>query len=210
MDTLKAARFYWILKNRLQSFKTYFHSKMFDISFNSSNCLVHPNCEVYGLNNIQIGKSFKAREGLWLHAIKTYENQIFEPSIVIGDNVAGSKHLHIAAIESIKIGNNVLFGSNVLITDHNHGAYARNINANFASRPSTQPRKRLLSGSPVVIEDNVFIGDGVMILPGSYIEEGAVVGCGSVVNGHIKSSSIAAGTPAKIKSTYNWESSSWE
>jgi len=210
MNTQKKARLYWILKNRFRNFKINFHSKIFDISFKSFNCQVHPNCEVYGMNNIQIGKSFKAREGLWLHAIETYENQIFHPSIKIGDNVAGSKHLHIAAIKSISIGNNVLFGSNVLVTDHNHGVYASSVNTIDASCPSTHPSKRLLVGSPVVIEDNVFIGDGVMILPGSYIEEGAVVGCGSVVNGRVRRGSIAAGTPAKIKSTYNWESSSWK
>ena len=203
-----AARIYWRIKNQIRALNSALCSIAFNLSFNTTGCSVHSNCEVYGLEAIQIGKNFKSREGLWLHAISRYENQLFSPRIIIGDNVALSKNVHIASITSIKIEDDVLIGSNVLITDHNHGLYGRHLSP--ASKPSEQPRLRHLSGLAVVIERNVFIGDGCIILPGSYICEGSIIGSGSIVNGYIEASSIAVGRPAKVIKLFNPNSESWE
>lgn len=50
----------------------------------------------------------------------------------------------------------------------------------------------------VVIGDDVLIGAGVVVLPGSRIERGAVVGAGSVVSGTVPEYAIVAGVPARI------------
>ncbi len=50
----------------------------------------------------------------------------------------------------------------------------------------------------VVIEDNVWLGTNVIVLPGSYIEEGAIIQAGSVVRGRIPAGGIAGGHPAKV------------
>jgi len=50
---------------------------------------------------------------------------------------------------------------------------------------------------PIVIEDNVWIGQYVVILPGVRIGEGAIIGAGSVVVKDVDKCSITAGNPAK-------------
>ena len=51
---------------------------------------------------------------------------------------------------------------------------------------------------PVTIEDCVWVGMNVTILPGTVIREGAVIQAGSVVHGEIPSCAIAGGNPAKV------------
>lgn len=50
----------------------------------------------------------------------------------------------------------------------------------------------------VTIEENVWIGSDVIILPGITIGEGSVIGAGSVVSKNIPPLSIAAGNPCRI------------
>jgi acetyltransferase-like isoleucine patch superfamily enzyme len=51
---------------------------------------------------------------------------------------------------------------------------------------------------PIVIHDNVWIGTGCTILPGSEIGEGSIIGAGSVVSGLIPEKSLAKGNPAIV------------
>ncbi len=59
--------------------------------------------------------------------------------------------------------------------------------------------------SPVIIEDNVWIGTRVTVLPGVTIGKGAIIGAGSVVTKNIAPNSIAVGNPAcVIKENIQW------
>ena len=60
----------------------------------------------------------------------------------------------------------------------------------------------LCSKGPVVIEDNVWIGDKVTILGGVTIGDNAIIGANSVVTHDIPSNCMAAGMPAKATSFY--------
>ena len=51
---------------------------------------------------------------------------------------------------------------------------------------------------PVVIDDFVWLGSRVTILPGTHIEEGAIIQAGAVVHGHIPKYARAGGNPAKV------------
>lgn len=51
---------------------------------------------------------------------------------------------------------------------------------------------------PVIIDDFVWFGSRVTILPGTHIGEGAIIQAGAVVHGHIPKYSIAGGNPAKV------------
>ena len=51
---------------------------------------------------------------------------------------------------------------------------------------------------PVIIEDNVWIGTGVSILPGVKVGTGSVIGAGAVVTHDIPADSIATGVPARV------------
>lgn len=50
----------------------------------------------------------------------------------------------------------------------------------------------------MLIEDDVFLGTQTLVLKGSHIGRGAVIGAGSVVAGEIPPQVIAAGNPARI------------
>lgn len=51
--------------------------------------------------------------------------------------------------------------------------------------------------SPIVIGNNVFLGYGVVVLPGSIIGDNVIVGAGTIVRGKLKSNSVYAGVPSK-------------
>jgi lipopolysaccharide O-acetyltransferase len=161
---------------------------------------------IRGKSHIMIGKNFSCRTNLWLEAVTAFNEQAFSPRIEIGNNVGASDFLHIAATNSIRIGNNVLIGSKVLITDHLHGDYRDS----SPSSPKTSPHDRHLSNNlTVIIEDNVLIGDNVCVLPGVTIGYGSVIGANSVVTSNIPAWSIAAGVPAKVLKKFDSIENKW-
>ena len=63
-------------------------------------------------------------------------------------------------------------------------------------------------GQPIEVQDNVWFGRNVIVLPGVKIEEGAVIGAGSVVTKSVPKCAVVGGNPAKIigyrnKETYD-------
>lgn len=95
----------------------------------------------------------------------------------------------ISADEAITIGDRVMIGANctVIDTDFHPLNPARRI------ADVTDGARR-----PVVIEADVFIGMGCLILKGAHIGAGAVIGAGSVVTGAVPARAIAAGNPARV------------
>ena len=165
-----------------------------------------PRSYLRGLNSIQMGEDFWAGEGLWLEAITQYNDQRFAPRIVIGNHVRFSHWVHVAATNSVEIGDDVLIGSKVIITDHNHGHYSK-AHTSPLIPPSLRP---LDDDQKVVIGNRVWLGDGVVVTPGAYIGEGTVVGANSVVRGRIPSFCTAAGSPAKILRTFDFNAQEWK
>ncbi|TRX40133.1 LbetaH domain-containing protein [Flavobacterium restrictum] len=170
------------------------HSGLFFIKSNSS---------ILGCEKIIFGKKFFANRFLRLEAIGDSKDIILK----IGDNVALGESVHIGAFNSIEIKDNVLIGSRVLITDHNHGRYS----GIHQSSPFEPPVKRqLFSSGPVVIHENVWIGDGVIILPNVEIGFGTIVAANSVVSKSLPPYCIAAGTPCKVIKKFHPETQLWD
>lgn len=162
---------------------------------------------IKGSRNIQVGKNFCCKDGLWIEAVTEFRGVFYQPKIVIGNNFSASDSLHIAATNSITIGNDVLIGSKVLITDHLHGIY----NSGEHSRPDMPPGLRpLTSNKSVLIEDNVFIGDNVCILPGVKVGFGALIGANSVVTSDVPPHSIVAGSPAVVIKKFIETENKWK
>lgn len=152
---------------------------------------------------IEIGKNFTTGFGCRLEAIPL--NESYKKCIKIGENVQINDYVHIGAVESVIIGNDVLIASKVFITDHNHGSYDELIN----DEPMSVPIKRKLLCKPVIIEDNVWLGESVCVLPGVTIGKGCVIGALSVVTKSIPPYSIAVGSPAKVIKNFDFEINKW-
>lgn len=171
------------------------HKESFeDLKFNSlgvkSNVL--PNYYIKNAKYIKIGDNFSALYNLRIEAWDTYEGVSFVPEIIIGNNVSFNTDIHIGAINRIVIGDNVLMASRIYITDHSHG----DIDSESLELP---PVKRFLkSKGPVIIEDNVWIGEGVSILAGITIGKNSIVGANAVVTKSFPPNSIIAGVPARL------------
>jgi lipopolysaccharide O-acetyltransferase len=126
--------------------------------------------------------------------------------IEIGRNMMAYHNLHIGAVESVIIGDDVLIASGVYISDHNHGSYS----GELQSSPFEPPVERSLTSSPVIIGNNVWIGERASILPGVSIGDGVIIGAGSVVTKSLPNFVIAAGVPAKIIKRFDTEKNIWK
>jgi lipopolysaccharide O-acetyltransferase len=162
---------------------------------------------IVGDRHMRLGNGFRAGRMLWLETVSSYGPYRYSPTLVIGNRFSGSDALHIACAFSVEIGDDVLVGSKVHITDHNHGVYQGD---SPHSAPSFAPASHPLHGRGVRIGHRVFLADGVVVLPGSTIGDGVVVGANSVVSGELPSDTICVGTPAFPIKRYNLTSQTWQ
>ena len=153
---------------------------------------------------VNIGKGFTTGFSCRIEVVPS--NKTNKSCIKIGENVQINDFVHIGAVESITIEDNVLIASKVYISDHNHGGY----DINHSSDPNSDPIKRLQVSKPVKIKKNVWIGESVCILPGVTIGKGSIIGALSVVTKDIPDYTIAVGSPAKPIKKYNFETKKWE
>lgn len=130
------------------------------------------------------------------------------PLLRIGENVQINDYVHIAAARSVIIGSRVLIASKVHITDHNHGCYDET--SGQLDSPNVPPSERPLFCKAVIIEDDVWLGESAVVLPGVTIGRGSIIGALSTVTKHIPAYSIAVGSPAKVVKRYNLENKTWE
>jgi acetyltransferase-like isoleucine patch superfamily enzyme len=155
----------------------------------------HFPVRLIGAKYISVGDRFSALGRLRLEAYDNFKGQEFYPRITIGNNVVMNTDCHIACIDSVTIGNFVLFASRIFITDHYHGSIDRE------SLGLPPAERGLYSKGPVVIEDNVWIGEGVSIMPGVRIGENSIIGANAVVTRSFGPNSVIGGVPARLIKT---------
>lgn len=160
--------------------------------------------EIRNRRFIQLGARLTTGVGCRLEALPQDDHEIH--CIHLGTGVQLNDYVHIGAIKSVYIGNDVLIASKVFITDHNHG--------NFESSPRTEMKKapieRALEAKPVHIGDRCWLGENVVILPGVSLGEGCVVGASAVVTKAFPAYSLIIGNPGRLYKRYNIESEQWE
>lgn len=171
--------------------------------FFSKSRIVRQPYFIRGKSHIQFGSNLTTGIGLRIDADPAQQQDY---CITLGNNVQLNDYVHIAAIDSVEIQDNVLIASKVFISDHNHGSYSGDTH----SDPKIAPIDRPLYSKPVTIERNAWIGEFVSILPGVTIGEGSIIGSNSVVSKSVPPFSIAAGVPAKVIKTYNFQTEKWE
>lgn len=110
-------------------------------------------------------------------------------NISTGNKVFFNFNCVVLDVAPVRIGNNVFFGPAAQIYTVNHPLDAK-------------ARNTLIEqAQPVVIEDDVWIGGGAVLLPGITVGKGSVVAAGSVVTKDVPSGVLAAGNPCKVIKT---------
>jgi galactoside O-acetyltransferase len=107
--------------------------------------------------------------------------------IAIGRDVLVNAHSVIGAMEYVGIGDHCIFAAYLHITDATHGM----------DEPEELIKHANPTSAPVIIGQNVWLGSGVMVMMGTKIGDGAVVGAKSLVNKDIPPMSVAYGIPAR-------------
>ena len=110
--------------------------------------------------------------------------------IIIGEKCYINSGCVLYSGNGITLGNKVLIASNCTLSPSNHG-----IRKEFTMLE--QPHMQSKGG--IVIEDDVWIGANCVILDGTYIEKGCVIGAGSIVKGRLKQYGIYYGNPLKLQ-----------
>lgn len=158
--------------------------------------------EFIDIGSLTLGRRARI-DAVWL-----INGQRFQPSIRIGEGVSFGDDLHIGCTGRIDIGDGVLGGSHIYITDHDHGRYS---GEGDHSDPAMPPAAReLTGGGSVTIGRNVFIGEYVTITKNVTIGDGAVIGAMSLVNRDIPANTLAAGAPARVIKQYDPARRRWD
>lgn len=145
-----------------------------------------------GTEYIEMGENVRLGKEIALTAWDKYGEQHFSPAIKIGARTFIQDYAHISCINKVEIGEDVLTGRWVTITDNGHG------DTNMGALQDTPIKRRLVSKGAVRIGDRVWIGDKATILPGVTIGEGCVVAANAVVTKDVPSYCVVAGNPARI------------
>lgn len=167
--------------------------------FGKNSTIMKPFLQLSGCSNIKIGDNTTVLSNARLAVYGSGS----EANITIGNNCyIGFGFSALASAEAnISIGDNVLFASNVLVTNENHG---------IDPESNTPYMDQKLSARDVEIGNGCWIGEKVCILSGVTIGEKCIIGAGSIVTKSIPSYSIVVGNPARIIKQYNFQTKRWE
>lgn len=136
---------------------------------------------------ISEGGYIRIGNGVTLQDHVFFQLTLPNPKVYIGNNSFIGRNSISTAKNLIRIGNDVLIGSNVQIIDHGHGM--------VRSVPIREQRAVI---GEVIIGDDVWIGAGAKLLMNVNVGTGAVIGANAVVVTDIPDYAVAVGVPARV------------
>lgn len=131
---------------------------------------------------LRIGRGTLLEPGCWLTLGP-------EATISIGEGCFLNRETMLAAVESIEIGDHVMFANHCFVGDADH---------RYDDPESPVTHQGFVAKGPVRIGHNCWLGIGCVVTGGVTIGERTVVGANSVVTGDLPAGVIAAGAPAKV------------
>jgi acetyltransferase-like isoleucine patch superfamily enzyme len=162
--------------------------------FGNGNIIGSP-LEIIGGEYISIGNNvFIGKNGV-ISAWDNYMNVKYTPRLTMGNDIIIQTYCHITSINRIEIKDGTIIGKWVTITDNAHGK------SEWEDLLISPIKRNLYSPGPVIIDENVWIGDKVTILPNVHIGKNAIIGANSVVTKDIPDNCVAAGIPARVIKT---------
>jgi acetyltransferase-like isoleucine patch superfamily enzyme len=177
-----------------------------------------------GWDFASLPKNIRVGAGCYLERQESFKRfrSTREPGLVLGDRVmvytwtefniepagvleVGDDSVLVGAVfmcaESIRIGRRVIVSYNVTIADsdfHPHDPEQRRLDAIANAPQGDRSRRPVIGSKPVVIEDDVWIGIGAIILKGVRIGQSARVGAGAVVTRDVPAGAVVVGNPAQL------------
>jgi len=131
--------------------------------------------------SVRIGERATLEDDVWLKIVAG------EARVEIGCHTFMGRGVELDVSRHVSIGDHVLIGPGVFITDHNHNIAA-------GQRIDEQG----CAAAQVIIGNDVWLGARVIVLPGVTIGDGAVVGAGAVVTRNLPEYSVSVGIPARV------------
>lgn len=153
----------------------------------AKNMPISGRCKLAKRLRAWFGKKIMASVGMDVNIEK---GAVFGPDCKLGDKSGIGVHCELYG--PVYIGRYVNMGPEVVIYTRNHNTSRTDIIMQMQGYDDEKS---------VIIEDDVWIGRRVIILPGVTIGKGSVVGAGAVVSRSIPPFSVAVGNPAKVVKT---------
>lgn len=175
------------------------------------NC-IYSNLKKYGYGcDFNINSSITYQDGsnyndiilgnnVWMYGHLITQNN---GKIILEDFVKVGTNCFIMAVNLIKIGKDTAIADNVYIVDNNNHPI-NPIDRRIMRHTPVGSQERMWKFSdnaPIIIGENVWIGNCVRINKGVTIGDNAIIAANSVVTKNVPANSIAAGNPAKIVKT---------
>jgi acetyltransferase-like isoleucine patch superfamily enzyme len=159
------------------------------VQFGINCAIVNPSVVKLG-NNVVMG-----------HSSSIFTAYKDKTSVIIGQGTQIGSYNAFSALDNITIGEFVLFGPYVHISDHSH-------RYDDISKPIMH--QGVYSKGPITIGNGCWFGFGSHVLSGVKIGKNSIIGANSVVTNDIPDYCIATGSPAKAIKRYNHKTGIWE
>lgn len=143
-----------------------------------ASVIVLGRVSIHGSGRVHIGENVLLYPDVHLETIE-------EGRIYIGDGVVISRGTHIVAVTEVTIGKGSMVGEYTSIRDANH-----------SRDPDLPIRDAGFLAKPIEIGQEVWLGRGVVVLPGVRIGDEATVGANAVVTRDVPGGVTAVGMPA--------------
>jgi acetyltransferase-like isoleucine patch superfamily enzyme len=171
-------------------------------------CRISPSAQFAGhLRGIRVGARSRIMSAAHLSCDESTELSIgrhceihpyarimtYGGNIRIGDYCSVNPYSVLYGHGGLTIGSMVRIAAHVVIIPANHGI----------ARLDVPIMEQAVTLSPVVIQDNVWIGAGATILAGVVIGSGAVVAAGAVVTTSVPENAVVGGVPARVLAMRN-------
>jgi acetyltransferase-like isoleucine patch superfamily enzyme len=173
-------RLFWPVAERIERLRAYVVLAARISGTVDPTVVIYGAPEIEGTGRVSLGRNLLLYTDLYL---ETQDSGYIE----IGDDVVISRGTQIVAHSRVTIGAGTMIGEYTSIRDGNHRRDSRGF-----------IRETGHDSAPIVIGERVWIGRGVMILPGVHIGDCATVGANAVVTRDVPAGVSVAGVPAKI------------
>lgn len=181
-------------------------SRSFDKSAGAAvgkQCILRSNAVVYEDvvigDDVQVAHNVVIREG-----VRIGDGCVFGNNAAVLDHAQLGRNVRVMELalvcEGAVIGNDVFIGPHATMTQRRYmmGAFVASgrISEEDADRPEAEFAEP--GGPSVVVEDDVRIGAGAVLLAGVRVGKGCVVAAGAVVTTDIPENHMAVGNPARV------------